>query len=130
MAVQGATKTTAASVGSSSQRGWLTVAVIAVLALAIVPLLTERHDILNLLFLVFLSVCLGQSWNMLGGFAGQVNLGHAAFFGIGAQVTRTLWIGGTAYPLALATGAVSALLFAMVIGIPTFRLRGVYFAIG
>jgi len=48
----------------------------------------------------------------------------------GALITRTLWLGGMAYPLALAAGATSALLFAMVIGVPTFRLRGVYFAIG
>lgn len=104
--------------------------VLGVAALAVLPLLTERTDVVNLLFLVFLNVTLGQSWNMLGGFAGQVNLGHAAFFGIGALVTRTLWIGGTFYPLALAAGAASALLFALVIGVPTFRLRGVYFAIG
>jgi branched-chain amino acid transport system permease protein len=96
-----------------------------------VPLLTERQDLLNLLFLVFLSVCLGQSWNMLGGFAGQVNLGHAAFFGIGALVARTLWaVQGYPFTVALAAGGLAAVAFAMVIGVPTFRLRGVYFAIG
>ena len=58
------------------------------------PLVIARADILNLLFLVFLYVTLGQSWNILGGFAGQVNLGHAAFFGIGALVTRGLWLQG------------------------------------
>src|SRR5262249_40502011 len=52
--------------------------------LVALPLLTDRGDVLNLLFLVYLSVCLGQSWNVLAGFAGQVNLGHAAFFGVGA----------------------------------------------
>lgn len=98
--------------------------------LALVPLVTSRQDVINLLFLVFLAVTLSQSWNVLGGFAGQVNLGHAAFFGIGALVTRTLWLGGTAYPLALACGGGTALAFAMIIGVPTFRLRGTYFAIG
>ena len=76
-------------------------------------------------------VCLGQSWNILGGFAGQVNLGHAAFFGIGALVTRTLWIAGAARSRWRSPPAgVAALAFAMVIGVPTFRLRGAYFAIG
>ncbi len=118
MAVQGITRSTA-------------VAVLTVLALAAVPLLTERQDILNLLFLVFLSICLGQSWNMLGGFAGQVNLGHAAFFGIGSLVARNLWATqGYPFTVALAAGGLAAVLFAMVIGVPTFRLRGVYFAIG
>jgi branched-chain amino acid transport system permease protein len=106
-------------------------AVVGVAALAAVPLVTDRQDLLNLLFLVYLSVCLGQSWNILGGFAGQVNLGHAAFFGIGALVARNLWaVQGHPFALAFVTGGLAAVAFAMVIGVPTFRLRGVYFAIG
>lgn len=106
-------------------------AALAVAGLALVPLLTDRRDLLNLLFLVYLAVCLGQSWNIVGGIAGQVNLGHAAFFGVGALTARTLWAGqGVAFPLAFAAGGLTAVAFAMVIGVPTFRLRGVYFAIG
>lgn len=118
--------------GAAGRRGWLqpSAAVVVVALLAAVPLATERRDVLNLLFLVFLYVSLGQSWNILGGFAGQVNLGHAAFFGTGALVTRTLWIGGTPFGLALAAGGLASLLFGLLIGVPTFRLRGVYFAIG
>lgn len=97
---------------------------------ALIPLLTDRQDILNLLVLMFLAIVLGQSWNLLGGFAGQVNLGHAAFFGIGALTTRTLWTGGQPFPLAFLAAGLVAVLFALIIGIPTFRLRGVYFAIG
>lgn len=109
----------------------LAASVLGLAALAAVPLFTNRTDILNLLFLVFLSACLGQSWNILGGFAGQVNLGHAAFFGLGALVTRNLWAAnGVAFPIAFAAGGVAAVVFALVIGVPTFRLRGVYFAIG
>jgi branched-chain amino acid transport system permease protein len=110
--------------------GWAAAA-LALLGLAAVPLATERGDVLNLLFLVYLSVCLGQSWNVLAGFAGQVNLGHAAFFGVGATVARALWAGsGLPFPVAFAAGGAVAVLFALVIGLPTFRLRGVYFAIG
>jgi len=100
------------------------------LLLAVVPLLTSRADVVNLLFLVFLYVTLSQSWNVLGGFAGQVNLGHAAFFGIGALATRSLWLGGWPFPLAFVSSGVLALVFALVVGVPTFRLRGTYFAIG
>jgi branched-chain amino acid transport system permease protein len=113
-------------------REWLgpLVSVVVVLLLAVVPMVTTRSDVINLLFLVFLNLVLGQSWNMLGGFAGQVNLGHAAFFGLGALVARNLWIGGLPFALALLAGGLAALAFAMLIGVPTFRLRGVYFAIG
>jgi branched-chain amino acid transport system permease protein len=110
---------------------WLGVGALVVIGLVFVPWLTSRTDLLNLMFLVFLSICLGQSWNMLGGFAGQVNLGHAGFFGIGALVARTLWaVNGLPFPLAFAAGGLAAVAFAMVIGVPTFRLRGAYFAIG
>ncbi len=106
-------------------------AAIALLAaLALLPAVTRRTDLLNLAFLIFLYITLAQSWNALGGFAGQINLGHAAFFGIGAFITRRLWIAGVhPYPGLLAGGAV-ALLFGLIIGVPAFRLRGAYFAIG
>jgi len=63
--------------------------------LAVLPLVVRRDDVLNFLFLVLLSITLAQSWNIVAGYAGQVNLGHAAFFGLGALTTRTLWSAGT-----------------------------------
>jgi branched-chain amino acid transport system permease protein len=101
-----------------------------VIVLALVPLLTDRQDTLNLLFLICLYITLGQSWNILAGFAGQSSLGHAAFFGIGALVTRLLWLDGMIFPLAFLLSGLAAIAFAMLIGVPTFRLRGAYFAIG
>jgi len=99
-------------------------------AFAALPLFTTRSDLLNLSVQIFLAVVLAQSWNLLGGYAGQINLGHAAFFGLGALVTRALWVGGTPLVLSLVAGAVVAMAFGCVIGIPAFRLRGAYFAIG
>jgi branched-chain amino acid transport system permease protein len=103
---------------------------VAVIALAALPLVVGRADVLNLLFLVFLYVTLSQSWNIIGGFAGQVNLGHAAFFGIGALVTRRLWLSGWPFEVTFVGSGLVALIFALVVGVPTFRLRGTYFAIG
>jgi len=103
---------------------------VGVVLLFAVPYVIARADVLNLLFLVFLYVTLSQSWNIVGGFAGQVNLGHAAFFGIGALVTRSLWLNGWPFPLTFVLSGLLALAFALIIGVPTFRLRGTYFAIG
>ncbi len=108
---------------------WIVVALIA-LAMAAVPQVTTRSDVLNLLFLIFLFIVLGQSWNILAGFAGQVSLGHAALFGLGALTTRTLWFGGVPFPLAFAASGLVPAVCASLIGIPTFRLRGAYFSIG
>ncbi len=94
------------------------------------PLVTERDDLLNLGIQIFLAVALAQSWNLLGGYAGQITLGHAAFFGLGALATRMLWVDGAPLFLALAAGALVATAFGLLIGGPAFRLRGAYFAIG
>jgi len=97
---------------------------------AALPLITARNDLLNLGVQIFLSVVLAQSWNLLGGYAGQINLGHAAFFGLGALVTRMLWVSGVPLIPSLASGALTAMAFGCLIGVPAFRLRGAYFAIG
>lgn len=97
---------------------------------AALPVITARNDLLNLGVQIFLAVALAQSWNLLGGYAGQINLGHAAFFGLGALTTRLLWVGGAPLILALAAGALVATAFGCLIGAPAFRLRGAYFAIG
>jgi branched-chain amino acid transport system permease protein len=108
-----------------------TAVILAVLGLlALLPLTGPRDDVLNFVFLLLLSITLAQSWNIVAGYAGQVNLGHAAFFGLGALVARTLWIEGRSIAVAMLAGAVIATLFALLIGVAAFRLRGAYFAIG
>jgi branched-chain amino acid transport system permease protein len=110
--------------------GWTAAILAALGALGLLPLVVSRDDILNFVFLILLAVTLAQSWNIVAGYAGQVNLGHAAFFGLGALTARTLWFGGAPILLAMAAGAVVATAFALLIGAAAFRLRGAYFAIG
>ncbi|MBI4786068.1 MAG: branched-chain amino acid ABC transporter permease [Chloroflexi bacterium] len=108
---------------------WIVVTLI-VMVMALLPQVTTRSDVLNLLYLIFLYIVLGQSWNILAGYAGQVSLGHAALFGLGALATRTLWVGGVPFPLAFVASGLAPALCALLIGAPTFRLRGAYFSIG
>ena len=112
------------------ERAWALAILVALGLLTLLPVVAPRDDVINFVFLILLSITLAQSWNIVAGYAGQVNLGHAAFFGLGALVARTLWIGGTPIALAMAAGAVLATLFALLIGVAAFRLRGAYFAIG
>ena len=80
--------------------------------------------------LVLVWACFGLSWNLFSGYTGLVSFGHAAFFGIGAYTTAlgqihfdlSPWF---LIPLAALLGGLAGLL----IGLPTFRLRGVYFAL-
>jgi len=98
--------------------------------LALVPLLITRTDVITWFTFTLLYITLSQSWNIIGGYTGQQNLGHAAFFGLGALSARYLWLYGLPLPLALVAGGLAAMIFALIIGFPAFRLRGVYFVIG
>lgn len=105
-------------------------ALIGVLALALaLPLLVANPSQLNYAILVLMIAQAGVAWNILGGYAGQVSLGHAAFYGIGAYTsTQLLLLYGLSPWLGMLAGGVMATLFALAIGWPCFRLRGHYFA--
>jgi len=112
-----------------SKKALLFIALLVIL-LALLPVLGINDSITDILILVLLYVTLSSSWNILGGYTGQTNLGHAAFFGLGAIATRTLWLAGwNIFPSMLAGGTL-AVVFSLIIGFPAFKLRGVYFAIG
>jgi len=113
-----------------NERAWAVGILVGLGALALLPLARPRDDVVNFVFVILLSITLAQSWNIAAGYAGQVNLGHAAFFGLGALVARTLWIAGTPIGLGMLAGTAVATAFALLIGVAAFRLRGAYFAIG
>jgi branched-subunit amino acid ABC-type transport system permease component len=96
----------------------------------LLPLVIKSDYFINFFILLFLYISITQSWNILGGYAGQISIGQSAFFGIGALSTRLLWMSGAPIFLALLAGGVSAAVLAALIGLPSLRLRGVYFAIG
>jgi len=103
---------------------------IALALLAAVPLVIASNAALNFLVVAFLIALVAQGWNLLGGYGGQYSFGHAAFFGLGALVTRTLWVAGVPMIVSLSAGALVATAFGCLIGVPAFGLRGAYFAIG
>jgi branched-chain amino acid transport system permease protein len=104
--------------------------ILAGVVMALVPLAIKKDSTINLLILFLLYVTLASSWNILGGYTGQTNLGQAAFFGTGSLVTRLLWIAGFPFALSFLAGGLVAVALALLIGFPAFRLKGVYFAIG
>lgn len=101
------------------------------LALAVVlGLVTDSQRILTVSIQVFMLAALALSWNILGGFAGQISLGHAAFFGLGALITREMWLGGTSLPLAIAVAVAITAGASAIVGVPLLRFRDIYFSIG
>lgn len=104
--------------------------VAAVVALVAAGFIVNSLAILNVLTTMLLFAALAQGWNVLGGYGGYLNLGTAAFFGIGAYTTAILnyELGWSPFATAVLAG-VAAVVLALVIGIPSLRIRGVYFAI-
>jgi branched-chain amino acid transport system permease protein len=100
-----------------------------IVVVAVLPLLISSPNSVRLLFITFLWVTTSIAWNLLGGFAGQVSFGFAVFYGMGAYTTALAMNAGVNPFLAFLVSAVTAVLASLVIGLPTFRLRGPYFAI-
>ncbi|MEM5458250.1 branched-chain amino acid ABC transporter permease [Paraburkholderia phytofirmans] len=105
--------------------------VFGVLAAALASLL-QSGVWLTFLMMSLYAVLLAQSWNILGGYGGQLSFGHALFFGVGAytQAIAQLswgWNPWLALPLAIAFGVIAGL----VVGALAFRggLKGSYFAL-
>jgi branched-chain amino acid transport system permease protein len=101
----------------------------AIFAVALViPLFIHNDYLLEVIFRLFLFASLGLAWNLVGGYAGQLSLGHAAFFGIGAYGLALLSKSMSPW-LAIGGGVVFSLAAAVIIGSVSFRLRGPYFCL-
>ena len=105
-------------------------AIVALVLSMLVPMVVQTDYKLQVLFRIYLFASLGLAWNLVGGYAGQLSLGHAAYFGAGAYglalLSGTL---GMSPWLAVLAGVAGALACALLIGGVSFRLRGPYFAL-
>ncbi len=100
------------------------------LAVALVlPLLLESIYYQHVLVICLVYVVLGQAWNLIGGYAGQWSLGHAAFFGLGAYTSTLLtkWFDLSPW-LGMPLGGLVGAAVACAIAFPCFQLRTHYFA--
>jgi branched-chain amino acid transport system permease protein len=109
---------------------WLLLALVVALAFALPLLLDPRGYWIRVLAFTLLFAAMAQAWNVVGGLANQISLGHAAFFGIGAYTSTILLVNFGLSPwLGLLAGGALGALAALVIAIPTMRLQGHYFAL-
>jgi branched-chain amino acid transport system permease protein len=107
----------------------LLVGLLAVLLAA--PLFADRY-LMSVLILIFYFAYVGQAWNLMMGFAGQLSLGHALYVGLGGYVSALLWLKlGIGPWLGVFAAVAVAAAFGAVIGWLGFRfgIAGVYFAL-
>jgi len=112
----------------NNPRGY--VSLLSLLALLAIPLAFQSPFVYHLAIQVCVFAGLAAAWNIVGGFAGQLSLGHAVFYGIGSYTAGLMvakfgispWIG-------MFVGAALSMVAATIIAYPTLRLRGPFFSL-
>lgn len=109
----------------------ITPGVALIVALALVPLVVRDRYLLSVFILANLYAGIAASWDVLSGYTGRENFGHALFVGTGAYTAALISSRLHLPPAAgIAAAGAAGILFAIVVGTPTLRLRGPYFALG
>jgi branched-chain amino acid transport system permease protein len=110
-----------------SWRGTIFLAIASVGAILVPWIGTSYH--ISFFFFLFIAILLTETYDILAGYTGYINLGHGAFFGLGAYVFGIVILNNGGILFALLLAPVAAVLFAAMMAYPLFRLRGAYFAI-
>ncbi len=101
------------------------------LAFLLLPLSPNPY-VVTVVTLAAMNAALASTWNIVGGYAGLLSVGDAAYFGIGAYVMGLLWLKtGVSPSLGLWLGALASMAFGLLVGLVGFKsgLRGIYFAV-
>jgi branched-chain amino acid transport system permease protein len=116
-------------VDKPNRLGLLSVAVLAAIVL-VLPLVVKSSFAIDISIRILLFSFLGVAWNLMGGYAKQLSLGHAAYFGLGAYTSTLMQVNYGISPwIGMIAGGVVAMLASLPIGWLCFRLRGPYFTI-
>jgi len=115
----------------SGLHGWKlwALVMVAVIAATCAPLLAQNNYQVQIMFQIALFAGLGLAWNLVGGYAGQLSLGHVAFFGVGSYGFALLTRLSVPNWVAVFLAAIAATTLAVIIGVIVFRLRGPYFTL-
>lgn len=106
------------------------IAMIFIIFLLILPLITTSSYILKVFINAAIFTIYASSWDVLAGFTGLINLGHALFFGVGAYSCALVNIHFSLPPWAtIPLGGISAVIMGLIAGIPSIRIRGLYLSL-
>ena len=96
----------------------------------ILPQVMTNPYMLQIIILIFIYAAAGSAWNIVGGYSGQISLGHVAFFGIGAYTSTLLYLNFQISPwIGMIAGMVLAAIVSGLISYPCFKLRGPFFTL-
>jgi branched-chain amino acid transport system permease protein len=116
---------------SLPRRSWLEIAfgIAILIVMALLPQVLSGRYWINLLTLCLIYAIWATSWTFMSGLTGRENFGHSLFIGIGAYAAAFLSTGGAPLWTTLPAALVLAGLAGALIGLPTLRLTGPYFAL-
>ena len=97
----------------------------------LIPVIIKSDYLIRVMIEVFFFAALGTAWNILGGFGRQISWASASFFSVGAYTSMLMFLklGGITPWVSIFIGMFLSAVLAIIIGLPCFRLRGVFFAI-
>lgn len=104
--------------------------VLGMAVLLLIPLASGSEFIIHVFVTIFLYSSLACAWNIVGGYGGQLSLGHATYYGIGGYAAVLLMHQGVIPWVGMLIGGVISMVIGVLISYPCFRLRGPFFALG
>jgi branched-chain amino acid transport system permease protein len=108
----------------------LVIPIVVIIILTLFPVVGVPRVWLLYLFLFYIYLAMANMWNLLAGYSGLISLCPAAFIGLAGYTLAVMTWLGLPYYVGIIFGCIVAGLFAILISIPVFRLKGIYFAIG
>lgn len=123
--------TSDARLGETRSPRWtIPLLVAAAAALLVLPTVVRSGYFTHIMIMVVFTAYLGVAWNILGGFAGQMSMGHGVFLGLGAYMSTLLYVRLGVNPwIAMFASALACAVVAALIGYLLFRLRDAFFAL-
>ncbi len=102
----------------------------AVIVLAVLPVVGAPRTWILYLFVFFMYLTMANMFNLLAGYSGLLSLCQPAFIGLAGYTLVIITWSGLPFYLGVIVGGIIAALFAMLISIPVFRMKGIYFTVG
>jgi branched-chain amino acid transport system permease protein len=110
--------------------GTIIISLVVLILGILLPVFVKNTYLYFATYMILTYITLSMAWNILGGYAGYVNFGTSAFYGIGAYTSAMLFLRfGLPMPIGTLAGGLMAAGLGALLGYSTFRLRGIYFAI-
>ena len=102
---------------------------ITLASLMVIPIMVGDDYVYHIFITICLFAGLSTAWNIVGGYAGQLSLGHAIYYGIGAYTGMLMLNAGVSPWISMFVGAVLAAGVAVAISYPCFKLHGPFYAL-